>query len=69
MVKNNDVSPLQYLRVKEVAALTGMGVSTIWAKIKNNEFVQPVRLSAKITAFKASEIQAWLESKGGQDNG
>ncbi len=66
---NDYKQTLQHLRVREVAALTGMGVSTIWAKCKAGEFPKPIKLSTRLTCWKASEVQAWLESKGGQQNG
>lgn len=57
---------LQHLRVREVAALTGMGVSTVWAYVKANKMPAPTKISSRLTVWKASEIKAWLESKGGQ---
>ena len=40
--------------------------ATLWRKAKEEEgFPKPYRLSARITAWKTSEVNAWLESKKG----
>lgn len=50
------------LRLSTVEAITGLGRSTIYAKLKtpNNEFPQPVRLGARCTRWRAGDVQAWL---------
>lgn len=37
--------------------------ATLWRKVKSGEFPKPVKLSERITAWKTSEVNAWLESK------
>lgn len=44
--------------------LLPMGESTIWEKVRKGEFPQPVRLSERITAWRLSDVQAWMTSKG-----
>lgn len=48
------------LQVRAVAALVGMGKSTIWRKAKNGDFPKPVQVSAGITRWKLSEVNEWL---------
>ena len=48
------------LRLATVEALTGLGRSTIYAKLAKNQFPQPVRLGARCTRFRAGDVQAWL---------
>jgi prophage regulatory protein len=48
-----------FLRLPEVERETGMGKSTIWAKVKQKKFPQPVRFGGKCTRWVASEIEAW----------
>jgi prophage regulatory protein len=50
------------LRMSEVARETGMGKSTIWAKVKRGEFPQPVRYGGKCTRWPSSEIETWKRS-------
>lgn len=52
------------LRLSTVEAITGLGRSTIYAKLKAGEFVEPVRLGTRCTRWKAGDIQAWLAAQG-----
>ena len=53
------------LRLATVEAITGLSRSTIYAKLKTGEFVQPVRLGARCTRFRAGDVQAWLAAQVG----
>jgi hypothetical protein len=35
--------------------------ATLWRKVKSKEFPAPVKLSARITAWRVQEIREWLE--------
>ena len=48
------------LRLKTVEAITGLSRSTIYSKLKEGSFVEPVRLGARCTRFRAGDVQAWL---------
>lgn len=50
------------LRLSTVEAITGLGKSTIYAKLKANDgsFPKPIRLGSRCTRFKAGDITAWL---------
>ena len=37
--------------------------STLWLKVSNNEFPAPVKLSARITAWRVEEIREWLNRR------
>lgn len=52
------------LRLATVEAITGLGRSTIYAKLKAREFVEPVRLGARCTRWRAGDVQAWLAAQG-----
>ncbi len=51
------------LRLSTVEAITGLGKSTIYAKLANNEFPQPIRLGTRCTRFRAGDVQAWLAAQ------
>lgn len=51
------------LRVKEVVKKTGLGKSTIWSWVKDGKFPKPIKLSERISAWKESDIDAWIEGK------
>jgi prophage regulatory protein len=52
-----------FLRLPEVKRETGMGKSTIWAKVKEGKFPAPVRFGGKCTRWVASEIEAWKRAR------
>ena len=52
-----------YLSVKEVVELTGIGRTTIHMLVKKGEFAMPFRLSPRRIAFRRSEIESWIESR------
>ncbi len=51
------------LRLATVEAITGLSRSTIYAKLKSREFVEPVRLGARCTRWRAGDVQAWLAAQ------
>lgn len=53
------------LRLSTVEAITGLSRSTIYAKVKAGEFVEPIRLGARCTRFRAGDVQAWLAAQVG----
>lgn len=52
------------LRLATVEAITGLSRSTIYAKLKAHEFVEPIRLGVRCTRWKAGDVQAWLAAQG-----
>lgn len=50
------------LRITDVCHVTGLGRSTVYAKIKNEEFPPPVRVHGTCVAWKESEVNAWIAS-------
>lgn len=51
------------LKLQTVLALTGLGKTSIYERIKTGEF-KPVRLGSRCTRFRASDVQAWLQAQG-----
>lgn len=52
------------LRVPDVAAFLGCGVATVWRRTKDDPtFPRPIKLSERVTVWKLSEIEAWVESR------
>jgi prophage regulatory protein len=50
-----------YLRMNQVAQLLGVARSTVFKYIKEKGFPKGKKLSQRLTVYKYSEIQAWLE--------
>lgn len=51
------------IRRPEVEARTGLSRSTLYDWMKRGEFPQPVKLGARLVAWRESDITAWLESR------
>ncbi len=51
------------LRRPEVEARTGLSRSTLYDWMKRGEFPVPVKLGARLVAWRESEVTAWLESR------
>jgi prophage regulatory protein len=51
----------QALRPADAAQKLGIGVSTLWKKIRTDpDFPQPIAISARITVFMEAELDAYL---------
>lgn len=55
-----------FIRQRELMTLLPFSPSTLWRKVKSGAFVQPVKLSDRITAWNRSDVLAWLDAKGGE---
>jgi predicted DNA-binding transcriptional regulator AlpA len=45
-----------------IPALIPIGKSTFWAGVKSGKFPQPVKLGARTTAWRVSDIQKLMDS-------
>lgn len=50
------------LKLRTVQALTGLGKTSIYERIKSGEF-KPVRLSRRCVRFRAADVLAWLKAQ------
>lgn len=56
---------MDLLRVKGVAEKLNIGISSVWYLTKNQEgFPKPFKLSPRVTVWKVSEIEAYIDSIG-----
>jgi len=53
----------QILRRLEVQRITGLSKATLWRLVKTGDFPRPIKLSERAVGWKASEIDAWIESR------
>ncbi len=53
---------IRLLRRQQVVDLTGLSVSTLYAKIRNNEFPKPLKTSANTVAWRFSDVANWVRS-------
>lgn len=50
------------LRLPEVKARTGLSRSTIYLRVSEGTFPQPVKLGARAVGWLESEVEAWLQN-------
>lgn len=53
-----------YVRMAQIAGpVVPVCAATIWRWVRSGKFPQPVKLSERVTAFRAEEIRAWLDAQ------
>ena len=50
------------LRLPQVMELTGLAKSTVWKWVKEGKLPEPTKLSPRVSVWKQSEIQAFIDS-------
>jgi len=50
-------------RLPQVREITGLGRSTIYAKIKAGEFPAPVNLGTRAVAWRSTDVTGWVDSR------
>ena len=58
----SSVSPLQFYRLPQLRQRLGVSASSIWAWVKSGRFPKPVKLSDNVTAWRATDIEAWVDA-------
>ena len=51
-----------FLRQPQVLSLIPISKSTLWRRVRARTFPVPVKLSQRITEWRADEVVAWMES-------
>jgi prophage regulatory protein len=57
-VKATDTKPA----TPAVPGIVPFSSATLWRKVKAGQFPRPVKLSDRITAWRAQDVAAWLQS-------
>jgi len=51
----------RFLSVQQVKEIVSLSVSTIWARVKQGSFPKPHKLGDKITRWKSTDVQQWMD--------
>ncbi len=51
------------LRLSEVSTKTGLSRSTIYERVKDKSFPQPISLGFRAVGFLENEVNSWIESR------
>lgn len=53
----------QFIRLPRTMQITGLGRSTVWAYVKTGKFPASIKLSERVTVWRLSEVNRWIEEK------
>ncbi len=54
-----------YVRQSQlIPGILPFGATTLWRMCKAGKFPKPVKLSERVTAWRAEEVRAWIEAQG-----
>lgn len=53
-----------FLRQPQVLRFVPISKSTLWRRIQSKTFPQPVKLSQRVTVWRAEEIHQWIAEQG-----
>lgn len=62
MNHDNDNLPERLLKLKEVMAMTSLGSSTIYRRLRAGSFPTPLVLSEACVRWRESDLLAWIGS-------
>lgn len=53
-----------FLRQPQVLAFVPISKSTLWRRIQARSFPEPVKLSERVTVWRAEDIRRWIAEQG-----
>jgi prophage regulatory protein len=59
----SEPSAALFLRIGVVVRLTGLGRSTIYRLMADEQFPSPVRLTKRVVAWRRSDLERWSEGR------
>lgn len=59
----DEPSAALFLRIRVVMRLTGLGRSTIYRLMAEDEFPLPVRLAKRVVGWRRSDLEQWSEGR------
>ena len=57
-----------FLRQPQVLAFVPISKSTLWRRVQARTFPEPVKLSERVTAWRAEDIRQWIELQAHSDD-
>jgi prophage regulatory protein len=59
----------RFLRLPEVVRRVGISKSSVWLWIRQGRFPEPIRVGPRVTCWRLTEIDAWIEAKAAEGRG
>lgn len=66
-MKNKEIESFapRFWTVREVSKAYGLGISTVWRKVKLGEFPRPVKVSPGATRWRSEDLNDWAKDPMG----
>ncbi len=64
LTHQSNLPAVGFVRQSAILPMLGFSATTLWRRVKKGTFPQPVKLSERVTAWRAEEVRAWMESQG-----
>ena len=61
---NLKLPDIGFLRQPQVLAFVPISKSTLWRRVQARTFPEPVKLSERVTVWRAEDIRRWIEQQG-----
>jgi prophage regulatory protein len=58
-----------FLRQPQVLVFVPISKSTLWRRIQAKTFPEPLKLSPRVTVWRAEDIRQWISWQGGERQG
>lgn len=58
-----------FLRQRQVLTFVPVSKSTLWRRVQARSFPAPVKLSERVTAWRAEDIGRWIKEQGCSTDG
>ena len=53
-----------FVRQSSLLPMLGFSATTLWRRVKQGTFPQPVKLSERVTVWRAESIREWMDAQG-----
>lgn len=53
-----------FVRLADLRPIIPISDSTLWRRVRAGTFPAPIKLSERVTAWRAEEVRAWLDVQG-----
>lgn len=60
-----DTVQKEFFNVREVADMLGMGVSTVWRRVQQKTFPQPLKTGPGSTRWRRVDLEEWVSDPAG----
>lgn len=67
-MQSHNLPATGFLRQSQIVGnIIPVGASTLWRWVATGRFPKPVKLSARVTAWRCEDVRQWLDKQGAVD--